>query len=87
MRTTVNRLTLMTDTPADSAGLDAAVLAVDTREACRLLGISRGYLMRLIYAGEITSVQLPSLRTGKPYAHRFEISELEDFLKRHRRTA
>ena len=77
----------MTEAPADTGPDGAAVLAVNTREACRLLGISRGYLMRLIYSGEITSVQLPSLRTGRPYEHRFEISELEDFLRRHRRAS
>jgi excisionase family DNA binding protein len=78
----------MTEAPAAAAGLDDVdVLAVDTKEACRLLKLSRRYLMELVYSGEITSVQLPSMRTGRPYAHRFEVSELKDFLKRNRRAA
>jgi excisionase family DNA binding protein len=78
----------MTEAPAAAPELDDVdVLAVNTQEACRLLDVSRRYLMELVYSGQITSVQLPSLRTGRPYAHRFEVAELRDFLKRNRRAA
>lgn len=60
------------------------VLAVDTKEACRLLGqVSRRQLYTWIAAGEIKTSKLPST-TGRPNVHRIEVAELRDFLARHR---
>lgn len=63
------------------------VLAVNTKEACRLLGgISRRQLYTWIAADEIKTSKLPS-STGRPNVHLIEVAELREFLARHRHTS
>lgn len=80
-------LTPMTEAPAAENELESEVLAVNTKKAAAMLGVSRRYLYELIASGEITTSQLPSTRSGKPYQHQIEVSELKAFLRRHRTTA
>lgn len=69
--------------PAEDELRTSDELAVTTKRAAHLLGISRRNLYNLIYAGEITTVKIPS-STGRPNEHRIEISEIRAFLDRNR---
>ena len=52
-------------------------------QAAEAIGIARRYMYELIYAGEITTIRLPS-RNGNTGEHRIERSELDAFVERHR---
>jgi excisionase family DNA binding protein len=52
-------------------------------QAAEQLGISRRYLYHLIYAGELTTIRLPS-KTGAEGEHRIEQATVDDFIAQHR---
>lgn len=81
MCTCVNTLTAMSSALDD---LPDETLSVGTTKAAQMLGISRRKLMEHIYAGHITTCKVPSIRSGQPYSHLIEVSELRAFLDRHR---
>ena len=83
MCTHVHMLTAMSEATSPPAGVQATdELAVSTKRAAFLLGITRRYLYDLISAGEITTVRLPS--KGGQGEHRIEITEIKAFLARNR---
>lgn len=62
-----------------------------TKQAAARLGISRPTLMRLIYAGQLPSIRIPSVnprtRDGSRPEHRIEPAEIERFKDRNRQRA
>jgi hypothetical protein len=84
MCTCVNTLTAM------SSALDNLppdTLSVGTTKAADLLGMSRRKLMEHIYAGHIVTSKVPSIRSGQPYSHLIEVTELRAFLAKYRTAA
>lgn len=69
--------------PAEGELQTTDELAVTTKRAAHLLGISRRNLYNLIAGGHIKTVKIPS-STGRPNEHRIEIAEIKAFLVRNR---